>query len=69
MDIQTAVKLGEVMDTAASISRGNHSLEFAECVGTAFWRSFERYEQSHLMQEIYSILCDMGYTPLERYNH
>jgi len=75
MDIQTAKKIGEIMETAAELYRTSDNTQFAsdmtfdECVGRTFWKSFDRYEQSALMQWVYTDLCDMGFTPLERYQN
>lgn len=72
LDITIATKLGEIMEVAANEYRlrdkqGNPINDsFADCVGREFWLAFGKNEQSQLMQETYSLLCDMGFTPLER---
>jgi hypothetical protein len=70
MHITTATKLGEIMEAAAYEYRRQMDIQFAydsfaECVGAEFWKAFGVNEQSQLMQEVYSVLCDMGFTPLE----
>lgn len=73
MDIQTATKLGEIMSKAADAyaqsTLDDRGMSFDECVGRAFWKAFGQYEQSQLLQWVYTDLCDMGFTPLERYQN
>lgn len=64
MQIATATKLGEIMEDAAMAYLINY-LSFRDSVGVCFWRAFDVNEQSNLMQEVYIVLCDMGFTPLE----
>lgn len=70
MNTETAKKIGEIMEAAAHDYRAQLDIQFAydsfaDCVGRAFWKSFDKNEQSQLMQETYCLLCDMGFTPLE----
>jgi hypothetical protein len=70
IDITTATKLGEILETAANEYRIRMDCQFqydsfADAVGREFWLAFGKHEQSSLMQEVYSLLCDMGFTPLE----
>lgn len=69
MEIATATKLAEIIEQAADQfgQYYDHQFPFTfhECVGQQFWLAFGKYEQSPLMQEVYSVLCDMGMTPLE----
>lgn len=75
MNTETAQKIGEIMAKAAETYRNNADTQFAgdmtfaECVGSAFWSSFGRYEQSQLLQWVYTDLCDMGFTPLESHQN
>lgn len=70
IDITTATKLADIMEAAAQDYRDQFDVQFAndsfaDCVGKAFWKAFGEHEQSPLMQEIYSLLCDMGFVPVE----
>lgn len=70
MRMETATKLAEIMEAGAEQYRLEEYVQFAndtfaDCVGQQFWLAFGKYEQSPLMQEVYSVLCDMGMTPLE----
>ena len=64
MEKQSIITLGEVMAKAAeSLKKGEHR-SFYDAVNHAFWTSFGYYEQSPVMQDVYCMLCDMGYTPI-----
>lgn len=65
-----ATKLADIMEAAANEFRRQVDIQFAfdsfaDCVGWAFWRAFDKHEQSALMQETYILLCDMGFVPVE----
>lgn len=64
MEKQVAHKMNEILNAAALSFKKGESYGFTECVGRAFWKSFGRYEQSQVMQEVYCQLSDMGFTPL-----
>ena len=53
MEKQVANKINEILNAAALSFKKGESYGFAESVGKSFWRSFGRYEQSQLMQEVY----------------
>lgn len=70
LPIENATKLADIMEAAAIEFRRQMDIpfafdSFADCVGWAFWRAFGENEQSPLMQETYSLLCDMGFVPVE----
>lgn len=64
LPIENATKLADIMELAGAYYRGLRQ-SFADCVVIAFWKSFGEHEQSQLMQETYSLLCDMGFVPVE----
>lgn len=69
MNKEISTKVGEIMQAAAFKYKFNAGKTFADAVGESFWSSFGQYEQSPLMQYVYCVLCDMGYTPLERHQN
>jgi hypothetical protein len=68
LNTQQAAKLGQIMEEAAirfmAFSDHQFAPEFKDCVGIEFWKAFDINEQSQLMQELYIMLCEMGFTPL-----
>ena len=63
-------KASDIINNAAysfSAKAYANCIGFADYVAAEFWKSFGEHDQSQIQQEVYIILSDLGFTPLERF--